>query len=61
MSIFSQLLVEALSGAANAGLKTYQQQHAPAPAPHKKRRNCSSCDALREVERAKARVAKGKL
>lgn len=63
MGLFSQLLVEALSGAAHAGIKSYEQQHgAPAPAtPGKKKPRCSSCDALRDVERAKQRISKGKL
>jgi hypothetical protein len=62
MSIFTQLLVETLSGAAQAGLKSMQQGgSAPAPTPGKKKPGCSSCEALKEVERAKHRISKGKL
>jgi len=63
MGLFSTLLVEALSGAANAGLKSYEQQHAPATpsTPGKKKPGCSSCEALKEVERAKHRISKGRL
>jgi hypothetical protein len=62
MGIFTTLLVEALGGAARAGVQSYANGQAPrVPTPGKKKRRCSSCDALRDVERAKDRVAKGKL
>jgi hypothetical protein len=64
MGIFTALLVEALTGAANAGISSYahgQAPHSPSSTDKKKRRGCSSCDALKAVERAKERIARGKL
>lgn len=62
---FTQVLVDVLGSVANAGVKAYTQGQAPAAGVagggKKKRGGCSSCKALADIERARARNAKGKL
>ncbi len=67
MGPFSQILVRALGESATAGIEYAQRQRegaSPAPRQKQKRRRkakCEPCAALREVDRARDRVAQGKL